>query len=348
MATFGEYAKLRIRQLGKSQKALASELGVSPAYISQIMNKKKNPPDLSRIKYRSALRTWCKFLESSEDDILDMVRFELHRVPPRPNPKFRVMRDLLIRSVRSQRKDLAEEMRAMSLHPAENRAIHALVQIYLVSKEQDDLNRNYDGTRFNNLCIRAKTNKKFVEGELTDFFRVRPFSWTWDPDSDDVRLFSESNEICRAIERVRSIIDGTPGLTYARTVPVVGHVSAGRGFDYADGGLGLGEDFDQVEIPPGVDPVLAQTLYCVRIRGDSLREFFGDGALLFIKPESWDEIRDGDLVIFKDRKGGSAFVKKVEFVGENMILKSMNPLYKNIVLSKTDMMLLERVIALKF
>jgi SOS-response transcriptional repressor LexA/transcriptional regulator with XRE-family HTH domain len=348
MVTFGEYAKLRIRQLGKSQKALAAELDVSPAYISQIINKKKNPPDLSRTKYRSALKTWCKFLESSEDDILDMVRFELHRVPPRPNPKFRGMRDLLIQSVKTQRKDLVEEMRAMSLHPAENRAIHALVQIYLVSQEQDGESRACGATRFRNLCIRAKTNKKFVEGELTDFFRVRPFSWTWDSEADDVRLFSESNEICRAIERVRSITDGTPGLTYARTVPVVGQVSAGKGFEYTDGGFTLGEGFDQVEIPPGVDPVLAQTLYCVKVRGDSLREYFGDGALLFIKPESWEEIRDGDLVIFKDRKGGRAFVKKVEFAGDNLILKSMNPLYKNIVLGRTDLMFLERVMALRF
>jgi len=147
---------------------------------------------------------------------------------------------------------------------------------------------------------------------------------------------------------VRSIMDGTPGLTYARTVPVVGQVSAGRGFEYTDGDFTLGEGLDQVEIPPGVDPFLAQTLYCVKVRGDSLREFFGDGALLFIKPESWEEIRDGDLVIFKDRKGGRGFVKKVEFAGDNLILKSMNPLYKNTVLSRTDLVFLERVIALRF
>jgi phage repressor protein C with HTH and peptisase S24 domain/transcriptional regulator with XRE-family HTH domain len=348
MTTFGEYAKLRIRQLGKSQKALAAELGVSPAYVSQIINKKKNPPDLSRTKYRAALRTWCKFLESPENDILDMVRFELHRVPPPPNPRFRTMRDLLIASVRTQQKDLVEEMRAMPLHPAENRAIQALVQIYLVSQEQDGENRAYGATRFRNLCVRAKADKKFVEEELTTFFQAHPFSWTWDAEADDVRVFSESNQIRKAVEQVRSILDGTPGVTYARTVPVVGHVSAGRGFEYTDGGFAVGEGFDQVEIPPGVDPGLAQTLYCVKVRGDSLREFFGDGTLLFIKPESWEEIRDGDLVIFKDRKGGRAFVKKVEFAGDSLILKSMNPLYKNIVLNKIDLLLLERVIALRF
>ncbi len=197
-------------------------------------------------------------------------------------------------------------------------------------------------------ALEQKRIRKFVEGELTAFFRAHPFSWTWNAEEDDVSLFSESSQIRRAVEQVRSILDGTPGVTYARTVPVVGHVSAGRGFEYTDGGFAVGEGFDQVEIPPGVDPALAQSLYCVRVRGDSLREFFGDGTLLFIKPESWEEIRDGDLVIFKDRKGGKAFVKKVEFAGDSLILKSMNPLYKNIVLSKIDLMLLERVIALRF
>ncbi len=130
-------------------------------------------------------------------------------------------------------------------------------------------------------------------------------------------------------------------------MPVVGHVSAGEGFGFTDGGYTAGEGFEQVDIPPGVDPQLVQSLYCVRVRGDSLREFFGDGTLLFIKPESWEEIKDGDLVIFKDRNGSKAYVKKVEFSGENLILKSMNPLYKHMVLSRSDLMLLERVLAIK-
>ena len=86
----------------------------------------------------------------------------------------------------------------------------------------------------------------------------------------------------------------------------------------------------------------------MRVRGDSLRELFGDGALLFIKPESWEEIKDGDLVIFKHRNDSKAFVKKVEFAGENLILKSKNPLYKDIVLHKNDLMLLERVMSVVF
>jgi SOS-response transcriptional repressor LexA len=70
--------------------------------------------------------------------------------------------------------------------------------------------------------------------------------------------------------------------------------------------------------------------------------------LLFIKPESWEEIKDGDLVIFKDRDDGKAFVKKVEFAGDNLILRSLNERYRNLVLAKDALMLLEKVRSVVF
>lgn len=346
MRTFGKFAKDRMERLDKSQKALAEQLGVSPAYISQIMTGKKNPPDLGKPRNRSQLKTWCRFLETSEDEILGMVRYELHRVPPRPSPKFPNMRELLLKRFGSRERSMVEEIRSLELHPAENSALQAMVQIYLVLQEDHGSGSAYGPARFKDFCCRARANKDFVERDLVQFFRDEIFSWVWDADINDVHFSSESPEIRQAIDQIREILGPNPGLTYHRTVPVVAHVSAGEGFDYTDGGFPVGEGFEHVDLPPGVDPVLAQKLYCVRVRGDSLREFFADGALLFIKPESWEEVRDGDLVIFKDRTDRRAFVKKVEFSGENLILKSMNPLYRNIVLRRLDLILLERVMAI--
>lgn len=346
MKTFGIFARERIRLLGKSQKAFAKELGVSPAYISQVLTGKKNPPDLGRPKNRSHLRSWSEFLEVPEEEILDLVRFELHRVPPRPDPRFRLMRELLVRYLDSKEKRLIDEIRAMELHPAERMAIRALVQIYMVLQEEWHETSAYSATRFQDFCRRAVADKGFVERDLVGFFRDQRVSWSWDAEADNVRLYSDSGEIRLALERIRALVREVPNLRFPLTVPVVGHVSAGEGFEYTDGGFCAGEGFEQVPLPPGVDESLAQVLYCVRVRGDSLREFFGDGTLLFIKPESWEEIRDGDLVIFKDRSGNKAFVKKVEFAGENLILKPMNQYYKNMVLQKSDLMLLERVTAI--
>jgi phage repressor protein C with HTH and peptisase S24 domain len=188
-------------------------------------------------------------------------------------------------------------------------------------------------------------DREFVEAELWEFYRNEDFLWHWDEELGDALIRPVSSRIREAFARLARVFDHEPsGLNW--TIPVVGHVSAGEGFAYTDGGFGAGEGFDHVDVPPGVDSAVAKNLYCVRVRGDSLREFFGDGALLFIKPESWEEIRDGDLVIFKDRKDKKAFVKKVEFSGENLILKSMNSMYKNMVVHKQEVILLERVMAI--
>lgn len=348
VTTFGKYARERLRRIGKSQKALAAELGVSPAYISQVFTGKKNPPDLGKLRNRGQLKTWAKLLDCSEEDLLDLVRYELYHVPPRPAPRFVRMREWLLKCLRPADKTLVDEIRGMELHPAESRAIHSMVQIYLILQEEPRQGPAYSAARFREFCNRARSNRKFVEEELITFFHNMSFRWSWDSEADDVRLVSESSRIREAMSKIESLLSGPAGWTYGRTVPVVAHVSAGEGFSYTDGGYEVGEGFEQVEIPPGVDPRLAERLYCVKVRGDSLREFFGDGTLLFVKPESWEQIRDGDLVIFKDRGHARAFVKKVEFAGESLILKSMNPLYKNIVLRRKDLMLLERVAAVVF
>lgn len=342
----GEFAKDRLKQLGKNQKAFAEKLGVSPAYISQIFTGKKNPPDLSKARNRPQLRVWAEFLDATEEDLLDLVRSQLHGVTVRAEPRYRRLRGLLLKTLGQGSRDLAGEIGRMELHPAENQVIGALVRLYLMAHQEFPANHAYGGTRFRELSERARANKGFLEGELTAFFEERSFTWSWDVEANEVRLCCESHDLIEALEQIERISDRDADVRFQRTVPVVGHVSAGEGFQFTDGGYPVGEGFERVELPPGVDPVMAGRLYCVRVRGNSLKEFINEGALLFIKPESWEEIRDGDLVIFKDRRENRAFVKKVEFAGESLILKSMNPLYSNIVLKKVDLMLLERVMSL--
>ncbi|MEW6350821.1 MAG: XRE family transcriptional regulator [Thermodesulfobacteriota bacterium] len=351
MKTFGEFIKNRLTKLGKSQKDLSKKLAVSPAYISQICRGKKNPPDLGRPKNRALLRAWANFLETPEEEILDLVRYQLHRVRPRPTARFERMRAFLLGRLRPQDKETEEQFHALELHPAENMAIRGMTEIYLLLREEPeelDALPGYSSVRFRDACTGALANRRFVEEELLRFFEERSWWWTWNPESHDVRFSSESPEIVDAVQRVRSLLDRQAQWNVGVMIPVVGHVSAGEGFEFTDGGYPVGVGFDKVELPPGMNRSLAERLYCVRVRGWSLREFFGDGTLLFIKPESWEEIKDGDLVIFKDRHEGKAFVKKVEFAGENLILKPMNPLHKNIVLKRSELMLLERVAAVVF
>lgn len=348
MKTFGKYARERIKALGKNQKTLAEELGVSPAYVSQILSGKKNPPDLGRPKNRSQLRVWSECLKAEEEEILDLVRFELHRFPLRPDARFRRMRSLLIRYLDAQDKSLIDEIRSMELHPAEGRAINALVRIYLALEEKLNGGDISVVDPFEEVCCRASADRSFVEEILVGFFEDNAFTWNWDPLDNDVQLVSGSADITEAMARMAADRSETAGVRYSPGVPVVGYVSAEEGFDYAERERNAGRKREYVPLAPGVNPDLGRVLYCVRIRGDSLSELFGDGALLFVKPDSWQEIKDGDLVIFKDAARGKGFAKKLAFAGDNLILKSKNPLHKDIVLHRSDMIRLERVISVVF
>jgi len=348
MRTFGKYARQRIKELGKSQKSLAEELGVSPAYISQIFSGKKSPPDLGRPRNRIQLRLWSTCLQAAEDEILDVVRFELHRLPPRPDARYRKMRELLIRRLGVEDKGLGDEIRSLELHPAESRAIGALIKIYLMLHHERGGGHEDLPEKLHERSCQALADQEFVEGALISFFERHSFTWNWDPVGNDVHLLSGSAAIFRAMALIERSGEDYAGLRHVLAVPVVGQVTAGEGFDHPGGGLARGETVEYSLLPPGTDPDAARLLYCVRVGDESLRELFGEGALLFVKIDSSHEVRDGDVVIFRDESRKRAYVKKVEFAGDVLILKARNPLHKDIVLGKSDIRFLERVISVVF
>lgn len=334
--------------LGKSQKELARELKVSAAYVSQLLRGKKRPPNFAKSRNQDRLQAWARSLAVAEGEVINVVRVSHARLVDRQEPRFPGMRKFLLERLDPSCQHLSKEIKGLEFHPAEGRAIHALIETFVVGQGDLYEQRAYARSRVKEFMVFAKEDRNFVEGQLIQFYLNRQFTWNWDAESNAVHLETENCELHECRKIIRELVSGGREGSSSLTIPVVGHVSAGEGFEYTDGGYYAGEGFDQVPVPPGVAGDLAARLYCVRVRGNSLKDFFGDGTLLFIKPESWEEIRDGDLVIFKDRDHGRAFVKKVEFAAGTLILKSMNPLYDNMVLNKTDLMLLERVKAVLF
>ncbi len=134
---------------------------------------------------------------------------------------------------------------------------------------------------------------------------------------------------------------------YRYTVPLISHVSAGEPFQWTDGGFEAGNGLEKVELPPGIDPRLAEKIYAVRVRGDSMFPYLKDGAILFVKPESREEVRHGDYVIFKDQDY-NAWVKMVLFRKGQIILRSLNPEYGDMVKLENELVLLEKVMAVTF
>ncbi|MBW2092967.1 MAG: helix-turn-helix transcriptional regulator [Deltaproteobacteria bacterium] len=136
-------------------------------------------------------------------------------------------------------------------------------------------------------------------------------------------------------------------MPYRYTVPVISHISAGEPFQWTDGGFEAGNGLEKVELPPGIDPKLAERVYAVRVRGDSMFPYLKDGATLFVKPESREEVRHGDYVIFKDQDY-NAWVKMVLFREGQIILRSLNPEYGDMIKRENELVLLEKVMAITF
>lgn len=130
-------------------------------------------------------------------------------------------------------------------------------------------------------------------------------------------------------------------------IPLVAYVSAGTPFIWTDGGYEMGSGLEMLDVPPGMTSKEAETVYAVRVRGDSMSPTFKDGATLFVQYESYDKIKHKDYVIFKDREY-NAWVKMILFRDDQIILRSLNPEYGDIVLTKTDLTLLERVFSATF
>ncbi len=136
-------------------------------------------------------------------------------------------------------------------------------------------------------------------------------------------------------------------LPYNRTVPVISLVSASEPFRWTNGDFEQGIGLEKISLPSGVDPKLAGKIYAVRVRGDSMSPYLKDGAILFIKIESRDEVRDGDYVIYKD-EDNNAWVKTILFRNDIVILRCLNTDYPDLVKAKDEHIILEKVISIAF
>ena len=160
-------------------------------------------------------------------------------------------------------------------------------------------------------------------------------------ETDEVRMVYESEPHYRVSE-------ATPGYEITDPpiqIPVIAHVSAGEPFQWTDGGYPAGAGLDYLDLPPGVDPGLAHRLYALKVRGDSMRPFLKDGAVLIIDPGNRQSITHEDLVIFKD-SDYHAWVKMVEFHQGKIVLRSLNPMYPALEFTPEQEVLMEPVYAI--
>lgn len=129
-------------------------------------------------------------------------------------------------------------------------------------------------------------------------------------------------------------------------IPVIGFVSAGEPFNYAAAEQ-PGDGWERVPMPPGVPDNLANKLYAVKVRGNSMEPAFKEGDIIYAKKHSRSQICNSQFVVFADQDG-NAWVKKAYFSDNLVHLKSLNPAYPDIIKPGHEIYILDCVIFAKF
>lgn len=148
---------------------------------------------------------------------------------------------------------------------------------------------------------------------------------------------SSLNEFFRLLDTIGSRAPETKSQTTAHA-PLVGFAQAGKGGFYEDAGFPVGHGWEQVDYPAtGNAPTLA-----LQVSGDSMMPLYRDGDTIIMAPDA--PVRRGDRVVVRT-SAGEVMAKVLERTSEKeMTLASFNPDHANIVLDRTAIEWVARII----
>jgi len=132
---------------------------------------------------------------------------------------------------------------------------------------------------------------------------------------------------------------GEPYQPKPHIVPLLGLAKAGREGYFDSDGYPLGtESWDGIEFPFATK----KGIYALEVSGNSMEPAYREGDKLVVSPDS--EVRKGDRVVVKTASG-EVMVKELDHQSARQIsLKSLNAQHKDIVLDRSEVQWIARVI----
>ncbi len=123
-----------------------------------------------------------------------------------------------------------------------------------------------------------------------------------------------------------------------RQLPLIGLAQAGIGGFFDDGGLPVGNGWDEVNFPSLED----EQTYALEISGDSMLPLFRDGDVIVVAPSA--AIRRGDRVVVKTTSG-EIMAKELKRRTNKLIeLSSMNPDHADRVIPTDEIEWIARIV----
>lgn len=128
------------------------------------------------------------------------------------------------------------------------------------------------------------------------------------------------------------------GAAPAHTIPLIGFAQAGSGGFFDDGGLPVGESWDEVAFPGVPD----EKAYALEIAGDSMLPLYRDGDMIIVSPTA--AVRRGDRVVVKTTEGEVLAKQLKRETAKTIELASLNPERPDRVLARSEIAFMARVI----
>ncbi len=145
---------------------------------------------------------------------------------------------------------------------------------------------------------------------------------------------------------LRAALYGNDGASLVREagdpsmIAIIGHVSAGPSrIAWTDEGLPVGGGDEYVA---GNADLRDPHAFALRVRGDSMVPSLRDGDVVIISPRL-ARVRTGDEALVQMRDG-KAYLKAVYPKGDVLILQSVNPAYEPIVVPRSEIRKMMRVV----
>lgn len=135
-----------------------------------------------------------------------------------------------------------------------------------------------------------------------------------------------------------SLIEEYRGRKVTPRIPVLGFAQAGNDGFFDDGGLPVGQGWDEVDFPDLGLP----DIYALEIQGDSMEPVYRDGDTIIVSPSA--NIRRGDRVVVRTREG-EVLAKQLHRKTVNRVeLVSLNDDYEPRDLDMADVDWIARVV----
>lgn len=120
-------------------------------------------------------------------------------------------------------------------------------------------------------------------------------------------------------------------------IPLLGLAQAGQDGFFDDAGLPISEGWDQTELPR-----LSDTLFSLRINGDSMAPLYRAGDRVIVDRAATD-IRRGDRVVVRTTSGETLAKEIASLTARQVVLASINPDYPPRTLTRADIAWMARI-----